>query len=277
MEDFSFIQITDHHLGEGSRFLRHGFATNYAFFSVMRHIAASTINQADFILSTGDMIDPPTDSAHRYFTQALGIQHAASAPGPLYITAQGLHEYPFYMIPGNHDGRQLMAKHFFSAGPGFEWMNVSFVHKGVQFICIDWGDAPKAVATPGMLAFLEKALLADLPSIIISHHAVTPVGINWLDNFLSDEVDSFWYTLTRPQVQSKVLGVLCGHTHLTYDQVKFNIPVLGLRSTSYTFGSQQAPAFTLEPPQYRFLTVQNCELVSRIYEVPLPQHGQLDI
>ena len=181
------------------------------------------------------------------------------------------------MIPGNHDDRHLMAKYFFSSGSGFEWMNVSFVHKGVQFICIDWGDDPKAAVTPGMLAFLERSLSSDLPSIIISHHAVTSVGIGWLDNFLADEVDSFWYTLTRPQVHSRVLGILCGHTHLTYEQVKSGIPVLGLRSTSYTFGSQQSPSYTLEPPQYRFLVVRNGELVSRIYEVPLPQQGQLDI
>lgn len=277
MSEFSFIQITDHHLGEGSGSLRHGFATNYAFFSVLRHIATYTAHKADFILSTGDMIDPPAESAHRYFAQALGIQEAAAAPGPLHITTQGLQDYPFYMIPGNHDDRQLMAQYFFPAGPGFEWMNTSFVHRGVQFICLDWGDSPKAAATPGMLAHLEKSLSSELPSIIVSHHAVTPLGIGWLDEFLADDVDSFWYTLSRPQAISKVLGVLCGHTHLTYEHVKFGIPVLGLRSTSYTFGAQQTPSYTLEPPQYRLLVVRNGELASHIYEVPLPQQGQLEI
>jgi DNA repair exonuclease SbcCD nuclease subunit len=108
MEEFSFIQITDHHLGEGNGFLRHGFATNYAFFSVLRHLALDSANKADFIVSMGDMIDPPTDGAHRYFMQALGIQDAAPAPGPLSITTQGLQNYPFYMIPGNHDDRDMM-------------------------------------------------------------------------------------------------------------------------------------------------------------------------
>lgn len=277
MSEFSFIQITDHHLGEGSGFLRHGFATNYAFLSVLRHIALGSANKADFIISTGDMIDPPTNAAHQYFLKALGIQGTAAAPGPLSITTQGLQNYPFYMVPGNHDDRELMYKYFFSAGPAFEWMNISFVYKDVQFICLDWGDSPKAFITPGMLPFLKKALSVNLPSIVICHHAVTPIGIGWLDNFIADEVESFWYALTGPQVSSRVLGVLCGHTHLTYEHIKNGIPVLGLRSTSYTFGNQQMPAYTLEPPQYRFCTVRNGALFTRIHEVPLPQQGRLDI
>jgi 3',5'-cyclic AMP phosphodiesterase CpdA len=277
MGEFGFIQITDHHLGEGSGFLRHGFATNYSFFTVLHNIATTTAKRADFILSTGDMVDPPTEAAYRYFKQALGIQQPVSPPGPLLITTQGLEQFLFYMIPGNHDDRELMRRQFFSVAPGFEWMNITFVHKGVQFICVDWGDSPKATVTPGMLAVLEKALFQELPSIIISHHAVIPIGIGWLDNFVADEVDSFWYTLTRPQVRSKILGILCGHAHITYDHIQSGIPVLGLRSTSYTFGNQQTPAYTLEPPQYRYCVVRNGELASRIYEVPLPQQGRLDI
>jgi hypothetical protein len=37
------------------------------------------------------------------------------------------------------------------------------------------------------------------------------------------------------------------------------------------------PIYTLEPPQYRYCVLRDGALYSRIYEVPLPQQGRLDI
>ena len=61
--NFSFIQITDHHLLESEDAHREGFVPGHALRMVLRHIARDTADKADFLLSTGDLVEPPTEAA----------------------------------------------------------------------------------------------------------------------------------------------------------------------------------------------------------------------
>jgi Icc protein len=148
-------------------------------------------------------------------------------------------------------------------------MNVAFQHKGVQFICLDWGAQPKAVASPELFDFLSQALESELPSVILTHHHLVPIGSRWLDEFIADDIDQFWEIVTAPGVSHKVLGMICGHVHMTYEEQVAGIPVLGLRSTAFPFAHTDEPLRTLQPPHYRLVTIQDGILTSRIYEVPL--------
>jgi 3',5'-cyclic AMP phosphodiesterase CpdA len=64
MNDFSFVQITDHHLLEAEDQLREGFCPGHALRMVMRHIAQNVADKADFVISTGDLVEPATDAAY---------------------------------------------------------------------------------------------------------------------------------------------------------------------------------------------------------------------
>jgi hypothetical protein len=46
--DFSFVQITDHHLTESESELLQGFSPGHAFRMVLRHIAQNVGEQADY-------------------------------------------------------------------------------------------------------------------------------------------------------------------------------------------------------------------------------------
>jgi len=70
-------------------------------------------------------------------------------------------------------------------------------------------------------------------------------------------------------VKKKVLGILCGHTHITYEEEYEGIPILGLRSTAFPFAKRDEMLMLLAPPHYRYVCVQDGILSSRIYEVPL--------
>ncbi|MCC7352929.1 MAG: metallophosphoesterase [Anaerolineae bacterium] len=59
---FSFVQITDHHLRESEALLTRGYSTAYAFRAVMRHIAQHAASRADFIVTTGDLVNFGTDA-----------------------------------------------------------------------------------------------------------------------------------------------------------------------------------------------------------------------
>jgi len=267
MEDFSFVQITDHHLLESEEQLREGFSPGHALRMVMRHIAENVAGKADFIISTGDLVEPPTDATYQCAVKLLGLQEPASLPGPQKINIEGLHDYPMYFLPGNHDDRELMTRYLFPNSKPAKLYNFTFVHKGIQFIFMDWGPESKAFLLPETQEFLAKATQSDLPSVILCHQHVKPIGSRWLDEFIADNVDEFWEIAAKPGIREKILAILCGHVHITYEEEFRGIPILGLRSTGYPFAKSDEIVMLLAPPHYRFVSIQNGVLTSRIYKV----------
>jgi len=263
---FSFVQISDHHLLETEDGLIRGFAPAPALRAVLRHMAGSPASSAaDFIVSTGDLVNNGAAAEYQAARRVLGLAGQIAAPGPLPLTAEGLRDKPFYCLPGNHDDREYFFTTLFGEAQPRPLLNASFVHQGVQFVCLDVGPAVKAALHPATLAVLAQALTAGMPSIILIHHAVVPVGARWMDRFLADNMEPFWQALDGHEV----LGILCGHLHNTYEQLVNNIPVLALRSTVFQFAVQDEPLIVLEPPQYRLVTVHDGILTSRVYEVEL--------
>lgn len=263
---FAFIQIADHHLREHDADLTRGYNTAYAFRRVLRHIAEHAASRADFLVTTGDIVDLGTDAEYQAAFQRLALEHdAVEPPGPHFVSGEGLPRLPMYFLPGNHDPRPVYFKNLFpNAGPR-EWNNVSFWHKGIQFVCIDWGAANKGVAYPAMLEFLEGALSTNPPTIIFSHHPVVRVGADWLDDFLADEVGKFWEIVRG----KNVLGIFSGHVHMTYEQMVEGIPVHGLRATTFQFAQLPTRYFCLQPPHYRLVTVEAGQISTELFDVEL--------
>jgi 3',5'-cyclic-AMP phosphodiesterase len=262
---FSFVHITDLHLTETETILRRGFSPAFALRSVLHHIAEHAAAQIDFIVSTGDLVEPATDAAYQNLLQMLNLKDVSGAPGPQRVTIEGLQDFPMYFLPGNHDDRGPFFRHLFPQTPPMRLMNAVFHHKGIQFICLDWGPQAKAVAYSETLNFLANALKSNIPSIVLMHHHILPVGSRWLDNFIMDGEEQFWELLKG----YPVLGIFCGHVHLTYETQSRGIPVFGLRSTAFPFALQDEPLITLQPPQYRFVTVQDRIITTKVFEVQL--------
>jgi Icc protein len=267
MPDFSFIQITDHHLLESEEAHREGFVPGHALRMVMRHIAEHVADKADFIISTGDLVEPPTEAAYGCAIKLFGLASTAALPGPQRINTEGLQDYPMYFIPGNHDDREMITRCLFPDSKPVDLYNLTFEHKGIQFVFMDWGPESKAVFLPQTRDFLSQALQSELPSVIVCHQHVKPIGSRWLDNFIADEIDDFWEIVAQPDVKEKILGILCGHAHLTYEDEYKGIQILGLRSTAYPFAKTDDPVVILAAPHYRFVSIQNGVLTSRIYKV----------
>ncbi len=263
---FSFIQITDHHLGDFETQLQHGFSPAYAFRKVLRHIAEQVADRADFMISTGDLSERSTDQSYQTVRQILALEQiAVPAPGAYAITSEGLHGFPMYFLPGNHDKREVFRRNLFPDTPFAPLMNTRFWHQGIQFVCPDWGTAAQAVIYPETLEFLEQALRDPAPTIVIMHHHLAPLGRKWLDDFIPDEAERFWDVVAG----QNVLGIFCGHAHTTYEMTIKDVPVFGLRSTAFPFAPLDEPVLCLQPPHYRLITVQAGKLHTEIFEVPL--------
>jgi 3',5'-cyclic-AMP phosphodiesterase len=267
MPDFSFIQITDHHLLESEAAHREGFIPGHALRMVMRHIAENVAAKADFIISTGDLVEPPTEAAYACAIQLLGLDASAALPGPQHANVEGLREYPIYFLPGNHDDRELLTRCLFPNSTPVSSYNFAFEHKGIQFVFLDWGPESKATWLPETGQFLSQALQSELPSVIVCHQHVKPIGSRWLDSFIADEIDQFWEIVTAPGIKEKILGILCGHAHITYEDEYQGIQILGLRSTAYPFAKSDDVMVILASPHYRYIHVHDGILSSRIYKV----------
>lgn len=263
---FSFIQIADHHLRERDDMFSLGFNPAYALRRVLEHIAANNAHRADFLVTTGDIVDQGTDEQYQATFARLQLEHSSvEPPGPHFVSGYGLPRLPMYFLPGNHDPRPAYFRNLFPNAAPREWNNVAFEHQGIQFVCLDWGDATKGVIYPQMLEFLAAQLQNDAPTVVLSHHPVIPVGAAWLDQYLADDVEQFW-DIVRGK---NVLGIFSGHLHMTYDERRDNIPVYGLRATTFQFARQPDPLVCLQPPHYRIVTIDGRTLTTELVEVDL--------
>src|SRR5215216_1189028 len=136
---FSFIQMTDHHLRESEATFTDGYSTAYALRALLRHIAQNTAVQADFLVSTGDLVDTASATSYHTLRDLLDLRIVAEGPpGPHLISTEGLHDVPLYLLPGNHDDRVVFYRHLFPGTPSGSLANAVFQHKGIQFVCLDW-------------------------------------------------------------------------------------------------------------------------------------------
>ena len=262
---FSFIQITDHHLGESDDDRPYGYPAADTLRAVMDHIAAHAA-ETDFIVSTGDLVNHPTDAAYQFLVNLLALSPSTGIGLPHSIHYGRLWDFPMYLMPGNHDNREAFFNNLFS-GVQAERFNMSFLHKDVRFVCLDWGPIDRAELTPELLDFTRGALSGGEPAVLLMHHNVVPSGRPWLDRFIADDIDQFFDVLRG----KNVLAMLCGHLHTSYTFEWEGVPVYGLRSTAFQFRYEGRLVPAMQPPHYRVVTVNPAGGVdSHTVEVPLP-------
>jgi 3',5'-cyclic AMP phosphodiesterase CpdA len=261
-----FVQITDHHLTEGD--LLWGYSTGTALRTVLEHIAAHA-GPIDAIVSTGDLTEHGNAAEYAIFRDLIGAEPSAGFPGPLHANGAGLRGVPIYVLPGNHDDRPTLLRSLFPTSAPAEQLHGWFMIGGVRCICLDWGNANQAVATPELYAFLAAALADDTPAILLMHHHIVPMGHPRLDRLLPADVEQFAAQIA----ERNVLAILSGHTHATFEGRIGATPVYGLRSTCFQFAMQAAPDAPLlrclQPLHYRIVEVADGRLSTSIVEVSL--------
>jgi 3',5'-cyclic AMP phosphodiesterase CpdA len=256
---FSFVQVSDHHLTAREDGLTRGFSPAYSLRAVLRDIASRVGDGIEFVLSTGDLVEPASAEAYGSARALLGLDGEVEPAGAVRLRAEGL-DLPAYLFPGNHDEPALL----FGRGPA----HTSFEHDGVRFVWVDWGRDGRAAADGELFAFLEHALADGRPTIVVTHHHLVPLGARWLDQLLpaEPELDRFFEIVAG----GRVLAILSGHAHTTYEQTVAGLPVYGIAATSFQFALTDEPLLTLEPPAYRVVTVDDGGVTTRVYQVPLP-------
>lgn len=230
------VQLTDMHLYADPRRDLLGVPTEQSFLDTARQ-ARRDHWPVDLVLATGDLVHD-----HEAATYQRLHTHLAALAAPVHC------------LPGNHDDPALMRAHL-CAGSVQASKAVDMAAWRIVLLdsTVRGSDAGHLAATE--LAHLDAQLggAADRHVLVCLHHNPVPVGSPWLDTMMVDNGAEFFAVLDRhPQVR----GVLWGHVHQVYDQIRNGVRLLASPSTCIQF-QPRSEGFALDeaPPGYRWLAL----------------------
>lgn len=212
--------------------------------------------QPHAVLVSGDLADNATDSEYEHVCELLAPLHA-----------------PLYVLPGNHDDRRSLHRHFGVPGADGEPVQYSVDLGALRLVVLDStrpGEDLGALDTD-RLAWLDTELAAapQAPTLIAMHHPPVVTGIPACDEVGLPAADrrALGEVVERhPQVRRLVAG----HAHRTIIAELAGRPVLVVPSTyiqaRLAFDSA-AIELVAEPPGFALHTVLDGELISHVQPV----------
>jgi Icc protein len=254
------LQITDTHLFRETDGQLMGVNTASTLDEVLQ--LAFQQKELDCVLATGDLVHDGSASGYRRFVSLM----------------QGF-EKPVYCLPGNHDDSRKMAEII-----NAENVNMTFSVQlaNWQIIMLDSSvpDSASGELDSSQLAKLERQLEKHpyRHTLVCLHHNPVPVNSQWLDKMTLQNAGDFFDIIdSHPNVR----GILWGHVHQEFDQLRKRVRLLGSPSTCIQF-ARQSKSFGLDqdPPGCRWLALlpdgSIRTSVSRLKTVPagLQQHGK---
>ena len=193
-------QITDLHVVGKGRLCYGQVATNVHLQEAVAHINGLTPHP-DVVIASGDLTDHGT--AEEY--EALRDILSALLP-------------PLYMIPGNHDQRdiflEVFSDHAYLPRPGAPFAQYAIEEYPVRLIGVDTTIPGRhhGLLCQERLAWLDTTLRAEpqKPTLLFMHHPPFRTGIRWMDAFgLHGGRTMEEIVVHHPQVAR----VACGHIH----------------------------------------------------------------
>jgi 3',5'-cyclic-AMP phosphodiesterase len=154
---------------------------------------------ADFCLLTGDLADAGSDDAYAALAAALGRL-------PM----------PAHLLPGNHDSREALRRHFpqLSANNG-GFLQTALATPAGHFLLLDTAEAgaPWGSYCAERQAWLARQLAAsgDEGLWFAMHHPPLALGIPSMDQFALRDAEALW-SLIAPH-KTRIRHLLFGHVH----------------------------------------------------------------
>jgi 3',5'-cyclic AMP phosphodiesterase CpdA len=194
--------------------------------------------QPDLVLITGDLVEDGLDAEYAMLRSLLRALEA-----------------PCLLMPGNHDDRETLARHFTDHAylPARGPKHYLIDQHAVRIVALDTTvpGAHHGNVDPDGLAWLDSALRATrgAPAIVMMHHPPVACGIPYLDKYMCREPQRIAEVIAR---FDNVERVLCGHVHRPIQQRWAGTLVCCCPSTATQIALQlrpdAAPASWSEPP-----------------------------
>ena len=213
-------------------------------------------SQPDALLLSGDLADNAAGAEYEQVRELLA---------PLQV--------PLYVLPGNHDDRRALHRHFGVPGADGEPVQYSVDLGPIRLVVLDStrpGEDPGALDAE-RLGWLdaELATAPDVPTLLAMHHPPLVTGI------------PAWDELGLPAADRRALGdvlerhrqvrrIVAGHVHRMITSNLAGRAVLTVPSTyvqaRLTFGSQEIE-FAAEPAGFAVHAVLDGEVISHLQPV----------
>ncbi len=234
-ECLRLVQVTDTHLGleQGDELL--GMDTDYSLEVVLERVRREQ-SGLDLVLATGDLSDCGAGTAYSRLQAHLAVL-----------------EVPSFWLPGNHDDRDQMV-----ANCGEPARLSSEIEAGAWQILMLNSQRPGEVGGEigaAQLAWLRERLAAAAAggqfTLVCLHHPPLSIGSAWLDE---QQVVDGGQLLALLAGFDGVRGLLWGHIHQEFDQLRGHTRLLASPSTCVQFAPGCAN-FKVDPlgPGYRWL------------------------
>jgi 3',5'-cyclic AMP phosphodiesterase CpdA len=248
---FLLVQLSDPHIGADW-----GGADSVAMLAAAIESVRELEPNPDAVLISGDLADHATDVEYEQVRELLA---------PL--------EAPLYVLPGNHDDRLMLRRHFDVPGADGQPVQYAVDLGPLRLVVLDskrvGEDSGELDAE--RLAWLEATLAAapSTPTLLAMHHQPLATGIPAFDSFglpLSDR-----QALGKVvQAHTQVRRIVCGHVHRAISTELGGRSVLAVPSTyvqaRLEFGAEEIEV-SPEPSGFAVHTLLDGELVSHIHLV----------
>jgi 3',5'-cyclic AMP phosphodiesterase CpdA len=249
---FVLVQLSDPHLG--ATWTEGGAAGPLA--ETVDWIRAHG-PEPDAVLVSGDLADHATDEEYE---QVRALLEPLAAP--------------VHVLPGNHDDRAALRRHFDLSGTGDEPVQEATDLGPLRLVALD---STRPAADPGeldraRLAWLETALAADpdRPTLLALHHPPLVTGVPAWDELLfppAERLALAAVVAAHPQVRR----IVAGHLHRAIAGTLGGRSVLVAPSTYVQFELDFTATTVLnasERPGYAVHALVEGELVSTVHSVP---------
>lgn len=210
----------------------------------------------DAVIVTGDLADHASDDEYERVRKLLDTLAA-----------------PVHVLPGNHDRRAAMRRHFDLPGSGDEPVQYVARLDRLRLIMLDTtipGEDAGALDAE-RLDWLDRELAAapDVPTVIAMHHPPFLTGVPaWDELALRDADRSTLARLLERHPQTR--RIVAGHLHRTITAGLAHVPVLAIPSTYVQLGLDfDASELKLvdEPAGFAVHTLLDGEVVSHVQPV----------
>ncbi len=193
-------QITDLHVVGNGQLCQGRVDTNAQLQEAVAHINRLD-PRPDVVLATGDLTDHGTAEEYEVLRTIL----------------TGLRP-PVYLIPGNHDHRDVFldafADHAYLPRPGAAFAHFAVDEYPVRLVGLDTTvlGEPHGVMCDERLAWLDATLGAapQRPTLVFMHHPPFRTGIRWVDAMGLHGGRKMEAIVTR---HAQVERIACGHVH----------------------------------------------------------------
>jgi 3',5'-cyclic-AMP phosphodiesterase len=209
---FLLVQLSDPHVGG-----EWGGSDSVARLAAAVESVRALDPNPDAVLISGDLADHALDDEYEHVRELLA---------PL--------EAPLYVLPGNHDDRAALRRHFDVPGAGSEPVQYAVDLGPLRLVVLDSTrpDEDRGELDGARLAWLEETLAAapQIPTVVALHHHPFVTGAPAIDDIglPKDEREALG-TVVEPHPQ--VRRIVAGHVHRTLSAELGGRPVLAAPST----------------------------------------------